>query len=288
MEQYRSLNSVTSAQAPSTNRRARNRNINRSQPPAPQTSPPPVSDPAVYFRTLPVAYTNNPFFQNFLLRTTPSTPQRTTDTSLSSELHGSAGQVTESKTFSGELFELAGATDSRVSHIRTLDQQTLPSKPRDMAFALGIPEVENIPTSLTQQEVPETYINEPLFQSLTKIDTLPLPPSITAPSVEQESPQTNFNFGEDDDGFGNSVELRLLDHRRMFFIPDSDVDAEGPSSYGRRTGNKTVLSISVPENAQVMHFRRNNEITARHNLNCPRCYPGFLVPGTCHPCVIIR
>jgi hypothetical protein len=29
-------------------------------------------------------------------------------------------------------------------------------------------------------------------------------------------------------------------------------------------------------------------VTADHNLDCPRCYPGFLVPGTCHPCVIIR
>lgn len=290
MEQYRSLNSLTSAQAPSTNRRARNRNVNtsRSQPLVPQTSTPPHSDSTVFFRTLPLAYTNNPFFQNFLLRTTPSTPQGPTDTSVSSELHSITGQVTESKTFRGESVELAGATDSRVSHTQALAQQSLPSKIRDLAFALGIPEVENIPTSLTQQEVPETYINEPLLQSLTKTDALPLPAPITAPSVEHESPQTNVNFGENEDNFGNTVELHLLDHRRMFFIPDYDVDAEVPSSYDRQTGNTTVLSIPVPETSHVMHFRQNNEVTAGHNLNCPRCYPGFLVPGTCHPCVVIR
>jgi len=207
---------------------------------------------------------------------------------VSSELHSSTGQVTENKTFGGESVELAGATDNRVYHTQAFVQQSLPSKPRDLALALGIPEVENIPTSLTQQEVPETYINEPFLQSLTNTDSLPLPVPITALSVEQESPQTNVNLGENEDNFGNTVELNLLDHRRMFFIPDSDVDGEGPSSYGRQTGNTTVLSISVPESSQVMHFRQNNEVTEGHNLDCPRCYPVFLVPGTCHPCVIIR
>lgn len=286
MEEHRSLNSVTSAQGPSTNRRARNRNINpsRSQPSVPHTSTPPDSDSTVYLRTLPLAYTNNPFFQNFLLRTTPSTPQGPTDTSVSPELHSSTGQVTESEDFNGESVGFAGATDSRVFHTQGLAQQSLPSKLSDLAFALGIPEVENFPTSLTQQEVPETYINEPFLQSLTKTNALPLP----SPIPEQKSPQTNVNFGENEDNFGNTVELHLLDHRRMFFIPDSDVDAEGPSSYDRQTGNTTVLSISVPETSQVMHFRRNTEAAAGHNLDCPRCYPGFLVPGTCHPCVIIR
>lgn len=290
VEQYPSLNSVTSAQDPSTNRRARHRNINtsRSQPSVPQTSTPPDSDSTVYFRTLPLAYTNNPFFQNFLLRTTPSTPQGPTDTPVSSELHGSTGQVTESKTFIGESVELEVATDSRVPLTQALPQQSLPSKPRDLAFALGIPEVENFPTSLTQQEVPETYINEPLLQALTKTDALPLPVPITAPNVEQKSPQTNVNFGENEDNFGNTVELHLLDHRRMLFIPDSDQDAEGPSSYDRQTGDTTLLSISVPNASPAMHFRHNTEVTAGHNLDCPRCYPGFLVPGTCHPCVIIR
>jgi len=290
VEQYRSLNSVTSAQDPSTNRRARHRNINtsRSQPSVPQTSTPPDSDSTVYFRTLPLAYTNNPFFQNFLLRTTPSTPQGPTDTSVSSELHGSTGQVTESKTFIGESAELEVATDSRVPLTQALPQQSLTIKPRDLAFALGIPEVENFPTSLTQQEVPETYINEPLLQALTKTDALPLPVPITAPNVDQKSPQTNVNFGENEDNFGNTVELHLLDHRRMFFIPDSDQDAEGPSSYDRQTGDTTLLSISVPNASPAMHFRHNTEVTAGHNLDCPRCYPGFLVPGTCHPCVIIR
>jgi hypothetical protein len=205
-----------------------------------------------------------------------------------SELQGSTGQLTESKTFTGESVELEGATDSRVSHTQALPQQSLPGKPHDLAFALGVPEVENIPTSLTKQEVPETYINEPLLQSLTKTDALPLPVPITAPNVEKMSVETNVNFGENEDGFGNTVELHLLDHRRMFFIPDSDEDAEGPSSYGRQTGNMTVLSISMPGTSQVMHFRQNTDVTAGHNINCPRCFPGFLVPGTCHPCVIIR
>jgi hypothetical protein len=207
---------------------------------------------------------------------------------VSSELHGSTGQVTESKTFTGGSVELEVATDSRASHTQALPQQSLPSKPRDLAFALGIPEVENIPTSLTQQEVPETYINEPLLQALTKTNALPLPLPITAPNVEQKSPQAKVNFGENEDNFGNTVELHLLDHRRMFFIPDSDQDAEGSSSYDRQTGNTTLLSISVPKTSPAMHFRHNTEVTAGHNLECPRCYPGFLVPGTCHPCVIIR
>jgi hypothetical protein len=234
------------------------------------------------------SHTTNPFFQKFLLTTTPSTPQGPTDTSLSSELHGSTGQVTESKTFTGENVQLEVATDSTVSHTQALPQQSLQSKPRDLAFGLGIPEVENIPTSLTQQQMPETYINEPLLQALTETDALPLPVPITAPNFEQNSPQTNVNFGENGDSFGNTVELYLLDHRRMFFIPDSDEDAEGPRSYDRQTGNTTVLSISVPQAAKVLHFRHNTEVTAGHNLDCPRCYPVFLVPGTCHPCVNIR
>jgi len=255
VEQYRSLNSVTSAQDPSTNRWARNRNINtsRTQPSDPQISTLPDSDSTVYFRTLPLAYTNNPFFQNFLLRTTPSTPQRPT---VRSELQSSTGQLAESETFTDEYVELEvatdsrvshtqalPATDSRVSHTQALPQQSLPSKARDLVFALGSPYEENIPTSFTQQEVPETYINEPLFQSLTKTDALPLPVSIIAPKVEQNPPQTNVNFGENEDNFGNTVELHLLDHRRMFFIPDLDEDAEGPSSNDRQTGNTTVLSI---------------------------------------------
>jgi hypothetical protein len=196
--------------------------------------------------------------------------------------------LTESKTFTGESVELGRAADSRVSHTQALPQQSLLSKAHDLAFALGIPEAENIPTSLTQQEVPETYINEPLLQSLAKTDALPLPVPVTAPNVEQKSLQTNVNFGENEDNFGNTVELHLLDHRQMFFIPDLDEDAEGPGNYNRQTGNTTVLSISMPKASHVMHFRHNTEVTAGHNIDCPRCYPGFLVPGTCHPCVIIR
>ena len=289
-EQYRSLNSVTSALDPSTNRRARNRNINtsRSQTSVPQTSAPPDSDSTVYSRTLPLAYTNNPFFQNFFLRTKPSTPRTPSDTPVPSELQSNIDQLRERKTFTGESVELEATTDSRVSHTLALPQQFSPSKPRDLAFDLGIPEVGNIPTSLTQKEVPETYINEPLLQSLTKTDVLLLPVPTIAPNFEQNSPQTNVNFGENEGNFGNTVELHLLDHRRMFFIPDSEEDAGGPSSYDRQTGNTTVLSISVPKTAHVMHFRRNTEVSAEHNVDCPRCYPGFLVPGTCHPCVIIR
>jgi hypothetical protein len=222
------------------------------------------------------------------MRTTPTTPQGPIDTSLPSELQSSTGQVTESKTFTGESVELEVATDSRDSHAQALPQQSLPSRARDLAFALGIPDTENIPTSLTQPEVPETYINEPLLQSLTKTDAPPLPVPITAPKIEQKPPQTNVNFGENEDSFGNTVELHLLDHRRMFFIPDLDEDAEGPSSYDRQTGKTTILSISMPKASHLMHFRQNTEITAGHNIDCPRCYPGFLVPGTCHPCVIIR
>jgi len=329
VEQHRSLNSVSPAQDASNNRRSRNRNIKtlRSQPSVPQTSTPPDSDSTLYFRPLPLAYTNNPFFQNLLLRTTLSTPKRPTDTSVTSELQSSTGQVTERQSFAGESAELEVATDSRVSHTQGLSatdsrvshtqglsatdsrvshtqglsatdsrvsqtqglpQQSLPSKPRDLPFALGIPDVENIPTGLTQHEVPETYINGQLFQSLTKTDTLPLPVPITAPKVEQKPPQTKVNFGENEDDFGNTVELRLLDRRRMFFIPDLDEDAEGTSSYNRQTGNTTVLSISMPKASHVMHFRQNTEVTAGQNIDCPRCHPGFLVPGTCHPCVIIR
>jgi hypothetical protein len=196
--------------------------------------------------------------------------------------------VTESKTFTGESVGLEVATGSRVSHPQTFPQQSLPSKPHDLAFALGIPEVENIPKSLTQQELPETYINEPLLQSLTNTDALPLAVDVTAPKFEQKPPQTNANFGGNEDNFGNTVELHLLDHRRMFFIPDLDEDAEGPSSYDLQTGNTTGLSISMPKSSEFMHFRQNTEVTAGHNIECPSCHPGFLVPGTCHPCVIIR
>jgi hypothetical protein len=196
--------------------------------------------------------------------------------------------VTESENFTGENVQMVVATDSTDSHTNALPQQSFLSKTRDLAFALGTPEIENFPKSLTQQEVPETYINEPLLQALTKTDALPLPVPITAPNVEQKSPQTYFSFGENEDSFGNTVELHLLGHRRMFFIPDSDEDAEGPRSYDRQTGNTTVLSISVPKVSQNIHFRHNTEVTAGHNVDCPRCYPVFLVSGTCHPCVNIR
>jgi hypothetical protein len=313
----------------------------------------------VYFRTLPIAYTNNPFFQNFFSRTTPS-PQRISDTVVPSEMQGSTGRLTESinlrgealelggaphtgfrhtqaspqqslprksgdlatdlgipdveniptsltqeevsETFinkplfqltesinlRGESFELGGAPDTGFRHTQASPQQSLPRKSGDLATNLGIPEVDNIPTSLTPQEVPETFINKPLFQTPTNTDAVPLPAPVTDPKFEQKHPQANVNSGENEDSFGNTVELRLLDHRWMFFIPDADEDFGGPSSSGRQTGNTTGLSISVPGNSHVMHFRHDAEFTADHNLDCPRCHPGFLVPGTCHPCVIIR
>jgi hypothetical protein len=203
---------------------------------------------------------------------------------MSAELQDNSGaQLTESKTFTDEYRDLRDIADARVSHTQILPQQSSRSKSSDLAFRLEIPEVESIPISFTQDEVPDTYINKPLRQSLSETDTLPLPTSIIAPNIEQTSPQTNYNFGENEDDSDNTVELHLLDHRRMFFIPDSDEDIED-----RQTGNTTVLSISVPENSHIMHFRRNIEVTSGHNLDCPRCNPAFLVPGTCHPCVIIR
>jgi hypothetical protein len=241
----------------------------------------------VYFGTLPIAYTNNPFFQSFFSRTTPS-PQRVSDTLVSSEMKGSTGRLTESINLRGEALELGGPTHTGFRHTQASPQQSLPRKSGDLATDLGIPEVENIPTSLKQQEVPETFINKPLFQTPTNTDAVPLPASVTDPKFEQKPPQTNVNLGENEDSFGNTVELRLLDHRWMFFISDADEDFGGPGSSGRQTGNTTGLSISVPGTSHVMHFRHDAELTADHNLDCPRCHPGFLVPGTCHPCVIIR
>lgn len=276
-----SLDSTSAAQDPSTNRRARNREINTS----PHTPTPSDSYPSVYVRTLPAAYTNNPFFQSLLHRTTPSTPLKPTDTLVHSELqdNNSTAQLTESITFTDESYELGDITDAWVSHTRALTQQSSPGKTSDLDSRLGIPEVENIPASFTQEGFPDAYVNKPLLESVTESDTLPLQTSIITQSIEQTSPQTNVNFSENEDDFGNTVELRLLDHRRMFFIPDSDEDIED-----RQTGNTTVLSISVPEISHVMHFRYDIDVTSGHNLDCPRCYPGFLVPGTCHPCVIIR
>jgi hypothetical protein len=289
-EHQQSSNSITSPQDPSTNRRPRNRDINisRSQTSDPQISTPPDSETTVYFQTLPVAYTNNPFFQRFLLRTTPSTPQWSTDTSLPSEPQNSSGELTEMKIFRGENVELREATGTRVLHTHALSQHLSPGKASDLAFALEVPEVANFETSLTQQEVSETHVNKALLQSITKANALPLPVPVFPPNFEQKSPQTNVNFGETADKSGNTVQLHLPDIRRVFFIPDSDEDVGGPSSYDRQTGNTTLLSISVPEMSQFMHFRNNIEATAGHNIDCPRCYPGFLVPGSCHPCVIIR
>jgi hypothetical protein len=207
---------------------------------------------------------------------------------VSSELQSSTGQLTESLNLRGESVELGGATDNGVRHTQVLPQQSLLSKASDLATDFGITDVEHIPAGLTQQEVLEPFINKPLYQSLTNTDAIPSPAPIKAPKVEQKYPQTNVNLGENGDSFGNTLELHLLDHRRMFFIPDTDQDVEGPGSYDRQTGNTSVLSVAALGTSNAMHFRHNTEVTADHNLDCPRCYPGFLVPGTCHPCVIIR
>jgi hypothetical protein len=250
--------------------------------------------------SLPAAYTDNPFFQSLLLRTIPPTPQTIAYISNHSDNsqapNNSKAQYNEHKTFTESQMsdELQDLVNFGIPSTRALPQQSLPSRTKEFSNYLGITTVHNLPASLTEQKVPDTYDNNSFFQSLTKTRKLLVSTSTMPHSTEQRATtQTNINVNENEDDSNNIVQLHLLDPRRMFFIPESNEDIADSGKYNFETGNMTVLFVSVPVYSHnhgqiIMNFRHDDEVIDGRNMDCPRCHPHFLLPGRCQPCVIIR
>jgi hypothetical protein len=291
----------------SANRRARNRNINTTES---QTSSPQVSDfrnltetldsnsPAGS-RALPLAYTNNPFFRSLLLRTTPTTPQNTTDALTHSDtLRGPNNTIAQLEddqniTVSQTSDELEDLSNLKFSTTRILSQQSSTRETKEFAVRFANSEVEDMPASYIQHKFPDVYTNNSILQYLT--ETLTVSTSTTVPQNTEETttPRVNISVDESKDDLNNTVQIHLLDPRRMFFIPESDKNRAESDNYDLQAGNLTLLFISVPlisdnTNQSVMHVRSDAIVTEGRNPNCLRCHPSFLLPGTCHPCVIIR
>ncbi|XP_023714824.1 uncharacterized protein LOC111868435 isoform X2 [Cryptotermes secundus] len=299
---------ITSTEPHSTaNRIARNRDINTTES---QTASSQISDSgnltetmdsnsSARSRALPLAYTNNPFFQSLLLRTTPPTPQNMTsvlmhfDTSRSPNNDTAKLKDDQNFTMSQTSDELEDLSKLKFSSTRILSQQLSTKETNEVSVRFGNSEVEDMPASFTQHKVPAVYTNNSFLQYLTKTFTVSNSTTMPQNTEETTTPRVNISVDESKYDLNNTVQIHLLDPRRMFFIPESDKNRTESSNYDFQTGNVTLLFISVPltadnGNQSVMHFRSDALVTEGRNPNCLRCHPSFLLPGTCHPCVIIR
>jgi hypothetical protein len=291
----------------STNRRARNRNINTTQS---QTSSPQISNSGsvaetlssnspAHSQTLPLAYANNPFFQSLLLRTTPPTSQNiinvVTRFDTSRGPNNTTAQFKDDQNFTAPRTseELEELSDLKFSTTRILSQQSSTRETKEYSVRFGGSEVENIPASFIQHKVPDAYTNNSFLQYLTNTFTVSTSTTVPSSTEETTTPRVNISVGVSKDDLNNTIQLHLLDPRRMFFIPESDKDKAESGNYDLQTRNTTLFFINVPlpsdnGSQSVMHFRDDVEVTEGRNPNCLRCHPSFLLPGTCHPCVIIR
>lgn len=293
----------------STNRTARNRNINSTESQISSSQIPNSgnltetlsSNSSASARTLPLAYTNNPFFRSLLLRTTtpPPTPQNMTDVSTHFDIsrgpNNATSQLKDDQNFtvSQASDDLEDLSNLKFSSTRILSQQSSTRETKEFSVLFGNPEAEDTPTSFIQHKVPDTYTNNAFHQYLTETFTVSTSTTVPQGTEETITPRVNISADESKDDLNNTVQIHLLDPRRMFFIPKSDKNRAESGNYDLQTGNLTLLFISVPltldnGNKSVMHFRGDDIVTEGRNPNCLKCHPSFLLPGTCHPCVIIR
>ncbi|XP_067000813.1 uncharacterized protein js [Anabrus simplex] len=150
------------------------------------------------------------------------------------------------------------------------------------------------PPSPTTANVPERYKSNPYFQdyfrSSSVAPTSSRPPVLlrTTTSIPPFQPAFNIKVDDDvDEHSGNRIEIILQDPRRMFFIPDSDLEFDRSLN----TKNSTILVIPLPapdHRHGGMRFRSYDKLLEGRNPQCPRCHPAFLFPGQCQPCVLIR
>jgi hypothetical protein len=299
--------SVVTEPHSSTNRTGRNRNINTTES---QISSSQISNSgnltealssnsSARARTLPVAYTNNPFFRSLLLRTTPPTPQNVTKVSTHFDTsrgpNNATAQLKDDKNFtvSQTSDELEDLSNLKFSSTRILSQQSSTRETKEFSVLFGNSEAEGIPATFTQHKLPDAYTNTSFLQYLTETFTVSTSTTVPQSTEETITPRVNISADESKDDLNNTIQIHLLDPRRMFFIPETDKNGVETGNYDLQTGNVTLLFISVPPtsdngNQSVMHFRDDAVVTEGRNPNCLRCHPSFLLPGTCHPCVIIR
>jgi hypothetical protein len=189
--------------------------------------------------------------------------------------------------------ELEDLSNLKFSSTRILSQQSSTKETKELSFLFGNSEQEDMPASFTLHKVPDVYTNNSFLQYLTNIFTVSTSTTVPQNTEETTTPRVNLSIGESKHDLNNTVQIHLLDPRRMFFIPESDKNRAEAGNNDLQTGNLTLLFISVPlasddGNQSVMHFRGDAIVTEGRNPNCLRCHPSFLLPGTCHPCVIIR
>jgi hypothetical protein len=250
-------------------------------------------------QTRPIAYKINPTLQDMFLRTTPETPQNMTDISMDSDTSRGHSN-TSPELIDDQNFTVSQPSDEsddlsslKFSSTRILSQQLSTRETKEVSFLFENPEVNGTPASFIQHKVPETFTNNSVLQYLAK--TFTVSASTIAPhNTEQTStPPVNISVDEIKGDLTNTVHIHVLDPRRMFFIPEMDKNMTEADNYDFQRGNMTLLFVHVPltsdnGNQSVMHFRAEATVTEGRNPNCVRCHPSFLLPGTCHPCVIIR
>jgi hypothetical protein len=189
--------------------------------------------------------------------------------------------------------ELEDLSNLKFSTTRILSQQSSTRETKEFSVLFGNSEADDIPATFTQHKVPDAYTNNSFLQHLTEDFTVSTSTTVPHSTEETTTPLVNISADESKDDLNNSVQIHLLDPRRMFFIPQSDKNRAESGNYDLQTGNVTLLFINVPltsdnGNQSLMHFRDDAIVAEGRNPNCLRCHPNFLLPGTCHPCVIIR
>jgi hypothetical protein len=180
----------------------------------------------------------------------------------------------------------------KFSSTRILSQQLSTTETKEVSVLFENPEADETPATFIQHKVPEAVTNNSVLQYLAK--ALTVSTSTTLPhNPLEKTPLVNISADETMANLNNTVQIKVLDPRRMFFIPESDKNRTDSGNYDLQTANFTLLFIHVPltsnnVNQSVMHFRTDPMVAEGRNPNCVRCHPSFLLPGTCHPCVIIR
>ncbi|PSN46203.1 hypothetical protein C0J52_13143, partial [Blattella germanica] len=228
---------------------------------------------------LPEAYSNNPFFQSLVSKSTPLPPNIPPHSNSRVQIKAEVQPSRQDK----PTVKLEDIANIRFSYQETLPQPS--SERRTKGFQFQSSRAQNHPSQITEHRNPNILTSNQHFQPHVP----PISDATTSRHADPHVTTTKIQISEKEDNLNNIVELHLLDPRRMFYIPES-------KTHDEELGNLTV-HISVPASPNsnskkrshgVMYFKNDIKTSAGQNPQCPKCHPAFLIPGRCTPCVVIR
>ena len=128
------------------------------------------------------------------------------------------------------------------------------------------PEYNNFIQSAVVAPAPSIALLPPIQNNITYIDTQR---KAKATELNQSPLPTKDTV----------IKLLLDDTRKLFFISNNST---APEIYG---GAKEYFVPLKGNEITNMRFKKNPKIDGA----CPKyCHPRFLIPGTCHPCLMIK